>query len=137
MKTWMLSLLLAILSIIPALAGETDKAWLGHHFQPEQCVRIRAGEETFTRKLCRIDYRIKKTAGAHNIEGQLTFNTKFVPRLPQTIDLEILLIDREFACIEQVDMSLVVDMPPVRFALRVATGSNALYLRTYYTLHYE
>lgn len=137
MRHWILTLLLAIVSLMPAIAGETDNVWIGHRFKPEQCVTIRAGEETFTRKLCRIDYRIKKTAGAHDIEGLLTFNTKFVPRRPRVVDLEILLIDRQFTCIEQINISRIVDMPPVRFDLRVPSDSRALYLRTYYTLHYE
>lgn len=88
MRTWMLTLLLAIVSIIPVLAGETGHAWIGHHLQPVQCVVLRAGEEALTRKRCRINYQIKKTAGAHNIEGQLTLHAKFVPRLTKTVELE-------------------------------------------------
>lgn len=133
----MLTFLLAIMSLMPAIAGETDKAWIGHRFQPNQCVTIRAGDETFTRKLCRIDYRMKKTAGAYGIEGQLTFNAQFVPRLPRAVDLEILLIDRQFICIKQINISRAVDTMPVPFGFRVPSDSDAVYLRTYYTLYYE
>lgn len=41
----MLTFLLAIMLLMPAIAGETDKAWIGHRFQPNQCVTIRAGDE--------------------------------------------------------------------------------------------
>ena len=137
MKTILMALLLVIVSLRPAVAGNAAKPWIGHRFQPEQCVAIRDGQATFQRKLCRIDYSMKQMADGVHIEGHLTFNPRFVPRPPKVVDLEVLLIDREFVCIGQIDITREVDTPPVHFVIRVPSGSNASYLRTYYTLHYE
>ena len=71
------------------------------------------------------------------IDGYVTFNPKFVPRLPRSLDLEILLIDKDFICIDQINLKREVVAPPVHFNVLVPADSDAVYLRTYYILHYE
>jgi hypothetical protein len=126
-----------LMTALPVAAEDFEKAWVGQPFQPEQCVAIQKGETTFRRKLCRIDYRIVPSAGGYAVEGVLSFNSKFVPRRPRRIDLEILLIDRSFVCIEQINMHREVGPGAVDFSFAVPGGSQARYLRTYYILQYE
>ena len=137
MKAILPALLVAIVSALPVSAAATSKPWIGHQFQSEQCVPIREGQITFKRKLCRIDYRINPKDGGYHIEGYLTFNPRFVPRLPKSVDLEILLMDTRFVCTEQINLHRAVDKPSLYFAIAVPPTALARYIRTYYTLHYE
>ena len=132
-----LPLLVMLATALPVTAEDVEKVWIGHQFEPEHCIAIQAGRTRFTRKLCQIVYRISPNAAGYAVEGVLSFNPKFVPRRPRRIDLEILLIDRTFVCIEQINMGRDVGPGPVDFRFEVPSDGGARYLRTYYTLHYE
>lgn len=130
-------LLIMFATALPVTAEMVEKVWIGRQFEPEHGIASQAGRTRFTRKLCPIVYRIKPIAAGYAVKGVLSFNPKFVPRRPRRIDLEILLIDRTFVCIEQINMDRDVGPGPVDFHFEVPFDGGARYLRTYYTLHYE
>ena len=128
-------ILLVIAWAMPAAGGETG-VWLGHRFEPDMLVRIVDGQATFTRKLCTIEYRMEKAGDQYRITGHLTFDRRFVPRTPKSVELAILLVDESFTCTQQIDRIIEVTGEPVVFTFHVPESPSIRYLRTYYVLYY-
>ena len=136
MKCYLIGLLFFGMTAGFAMEGSGDRAWIGQHFPAAQLVALRDGEATFARKLCTIQYLMRRQEAFFAVEGRLTFNPRFVPRRPRAIDLEILLISAAGICTRQINQHLMVTADEVVFVFQVPPTADTRYLRTYYTLHY-
>ena len=127
----------AIALVCGAVTAQDQMGWLGTAFEPDKCLQIQTGEYEVRRKLCTIRYEIERHDDVFIINGIVDFNPMFVPKRPQRIDLEVLLIDDRYVCRRQINLQKAVGMRPVVFSVTTPKTAAPQYIRTYYTLYYQ
>ena len=138
MKQYCVVLSLVALILVPSLAmAQGDKVWLGKKFRPQECIEIKTGEFEVKRKLCRISYLIRQNKTHYEIKGTLDFSKQFVPRDPKRVELELLRIDKDYVCRQQINIEKMVKETPLSFSMNTVKNPDQMYIRTYYTLYYQ
>jgi hypothetical protein len=123
----------------PVMAADSPQKsiWVGHQFQPEQCVAIKPGISSYKRKLCTVKYEIKWVNGLYRVNGALEFDERFIPPNTKSVDLEVLLIGQDYRCNKQIDISKKAEDRPVTFSLVVENIPDYRNIRTYYIIKYQ
>lgn len=125
------------LSITVLSWAENIGVWVGTQFQQSQCLEIKEGHYTVKRKLCTIAYEIRRKAGGFMVNGRLQFDKTFIPDKVSDVELEVLLIDKQWVCSKQLDLRTTVEANQARFSFETENRPNQRYVRTYYVIHYK
>ena len=117
--------------------ADNNQIWVGSKFRPEQCLKIEAGRYEVKHKLCTIAYDMKRHNGEFEVDGLLRFDNTFIPDKVSHVELEVLLMDREWVCTRQLTLKSNVKENRARFSFKTEDRPGQRYVRTYYIIYYR
>lgn len=130
--------ILAIITIsLIATSVFGESYWLGNRFSPQQCVAIKEGQHLAKRKLCTITYDIRMVNGLYQVSGRMVFKAQYVPANAHEVELQVLLMDEEFVCREQLDLRSKIENRQALFSFVTEDIPTHRYVRTYFVVHYR
>ncbi len=136
LKTCLIPAFLLIMVAAETWAGDDD-VWVGTQFSPEQCLKIVAGKSDVKHKLGTIAYKIQPKNDHFTVNARLRFNKQYIPENVSDVELQILLINENRVCTQQLNIHKEVEAGQADFSFEVQKLPSQRYVRTYFVIHYR
>ena len=136
LKAYLIPAFLLIVHAAATWAGDDD-VWVGTRFRPEQCLKIVEGKYDVKHKLGTIAYEIQSKNDHFAVNARLRFNTQYIPENVSDVDLQILLINENRECTQQLNIHKEVQAGQADFSFEVQKLPSQRYVRTYFVIYYQ
>lgn len=136
LKSYLIPAILLIVLVSATWAGDDD-VWVGTRFRPEQCLKIEEGKYDVKHKLGTITYQIQFKNDHYEVKARLRFNRQYIPENVSGVELQILLINENLECTQQLNIHKVAQAGQVDFSFVAQKLPNQRYVRTYFVIYYQ